>query len=69
MNDQKHHISKGDLVEINGRRGVVCHVTSQRCWVLHDEDRVATGYSMARIRRSFLRFGIYEDQLVKAFTA
>jgi hypothetical protein len=69
MTDRTDNISKGDLVEINGRRGVVCHVTAQRCWILHDGDRVATGYSRARIRRTFLKYGIYDDQLVKTFTA
>lgn len=69
MSGQKHYISKGDQVEINGRHGVVTHLTSQRCWILHVGDRVSTGYSRGRFRRYFLRYDVHNDQLVKSFSS
>jgi hypothetical protein len=61
-------ISKGDIVEINGRRGVVRHLTARRAWVLHDGDRVATGYSRSKIKRAFMLHGLHGDNLVRSFS-
>jgi hypothetical protein len=47
-------ILKGMRIEIDGRRGVIRHLTADRCWVLHDGDLVATGYSISRARRSVI---------------
>jgi hypothetical protein len=64
----RENIAKGDIVEINGRRGVVCHLTARRAWVLHDGDRIATGYSRSKIRRAFLLYGLHGDNLVRSFS-
>lgn len=60
-------ITKGDVIEINGRRGVVCHLTVQRAWVLHDGDHKATGYSRSKIQRAFMLYGLHGGEFVRAF--
>lgn len=64
----RENIAKGDIVEINGRRGVVCHLTDRRAWVLHDGDRVATGYSRSKIKTAFLLYGLHGNDLVRSFS-
>ncbi len=61
-------IAKGDVVEINGRRGVVCHLTARRAWVMHDGERVATGYSRSKIKRAFMLYSLHGDNLVRSFS-
>ncbi|MDQ3235771.1 MAG: hypothetical protein M3Q07_28520 [Pseudobdellovibrionaceae bacterium] len=62
------HISRGDLVEISGRRGFVCHLTASRCWVIHDGDKVSTAYSKWRLNCLTMKFHMHGKQMVKAFT-
>jgi hypothetical protein len=60
-------ISKGDIISLGGKQGVVCHLTAQRFWVIYDSCRAATGHSLARIRRLPMRYDLVGDQMVKTF--